>query len=177
MICQSFWLTGCDGAEGRRWTEQLVFCPSSSAPVRFWRRDSWQLHVPPESSASRTGQECLDDPALKEKQKSAAEGQRLWLKVSACREAFHPVRSKQKYLASDLHCWVNWSLFRHFSSSVHADVEFSHPVQRLVKRSLRQWQSFVIPEWHLKVLVTFRSFRDCVPRWTCFLSRSNVSAG
>lgn len=59
MIHQSVWLTGCDRAEGRKWTEQRVFCCLSllsargdrkrrtSALVRLSRQHSWQLHTPP----------------------------------------------------------------------------------------------------------------------------------
>lgn len=78
MIRQTFWLTGCDWAKGRRWTEQNVLCWRSSLSARGYRNSVFFLctgsvlqeatpgcftclHSLPHPG---TGQECLEHAAL-----------------------------------------------------------------------------------------------------------------
>lgn len=166
MIGQTFWLTGCDWAKERRWTERHVFCCFSFLSARGYRnclkrRLLTAPHAPRVSPHPRRDRNALRIQLWKEEQNSSAE------------KPFHRKRSKQEYLASDLLCWANSSLFRQFSFSVRADMDFSHPVERLVKRSLRNCCKNVTVICHSRVTpcsacFNVCSFGHCMPKWTCF---------
>lgn len=94
---------------------------------------------------------------------SSAEGQRLWLKVSRCGEPLNRCRSKQEYLASDLLCELTGAcsdtcIFQCMQTWVQSPCPTAG--QKVSPKLLHKLEPFVIPDWHLVLLVSL-----CVCVW------------
>lgn len=110
------WLTGRDWAEARRWTQQHDFCWFSSLMQEaiettlcpsvllvLWLHNCWRPfgwieadaapHASRVSPPTGTGQECLMDPAPKERQSGSPGCCWLWFKASAERTEPSPKRN------------------------------------------------------------------------------------